>query len=95
MADNFTIGHKVLLRSKDDFLGNPVLAGEHQDFMVSPGFQGAAKTAMLHFTLTRDLNDGRSVLMIQGAKLFLEELMNLGNPTLPREQPKTKMLDPV
>jgi len=63
--------------------------------MASPDFQAACQAALLHYTERLDMNDGKSILMLRGAKEFLTELLNIGNSNKPAFNIAEDQLDPV
>lgn len=73
-----------LLSPKSDFLEDEKRAGEWQDIAMSPLFKDAAKHALLAYelSLTESYSEGPALavagLRLQGARGFLEILMNIG-----------------
>lgn len=73
------------LSPKVDFLRDSKAADAHQEAMMNPAFRKACEVAMLEmiYRLTTDKNPAQHSLVglqIAGARFFVKELLNLGQP---------------
>ena len=91
----------IILSPKSDFLSDAKKAGELMDITMSPLFKEAAKAALLQYSLrlSKKNTEGPTLavvgLRMQGAQEVLEELMNLGRPSLPSMEEDDGQLDSV
>lgn len=90
-----------LLSPKSDFLKDEKRAGAWQDVVANPLFNEAVKHALLSYQmeLTKSDSEGPNLavvgLRMQGARQFLEHLMNLGLLTKLPSNTETDTLEPV
>jgi hypothetical protein len=89
------------LTPKAEFLADAKRAGAHQDMVLSPEFKKALEIALLQYAMNLggDTADQQRLitvgLRLEGAKGFIEELLNLGNRTKPIYQKDPAELEPV
>lgn len=92
---------KALLLPKADFLADAPRAGRHQDLMATPEIREALKIALLHYAmkLGGESADAQQLvtvgLRLEGAKGFISELLNLGQPVKQTDHPSDDQLEPV
>lgn len=86
---------------KAEFLGDPKRADAHQEIVLSPAFKKAIEIALLQYAMNLggDTADQQRLitvgLRLEGAKGFIDELLNLGNATKPIYQRDESELEPV
>lgn len=92
---------RLSITPKGSFLSDSKRAGAHQDVVAAPQFRQAVEIALLSYALKLGgaSADAQSLvtvgLRLEGARGVLEELMNLGNPDVPKAAPQTQELDPI
>lgn len=86
---------------KAEFLRDEKRAGQHQDIVLNPEFKKAIEIALLQYAMnlggdTADLTRLSTIgLRLEGAKGFIDELLNLGNRTKPAFAVDPTELTPV
>ena len=84
-----------LLQPKRDFLSNAQRASNHEDLILSPAFKEAVQAAMLHYISRLPMSNAADAFKVQGAREFAEELMNIGNETVPQTRNTPDLLTPT
>lgn len=79
--------YKTKISPKSDFLSDPARAGRHQDIVLSPEFKAAVQVAYTEYAIGLTFSDANAQvatvgLKLEGARAVLNELLNLGVPTL-------------
>lgn len=90
--------YKTKISPKADFLSDPARAGRHQDVVMNPEFKQAVQIAFAEYavqvsgidTTPQQVTVG---LKLDGARAVLNELLNLGIPSLPDYKPNHDNLD--
>lgn len=89
------------LSPKAEFLGDPKRADAHQETVLNPEFKKAIEIALLQYAMNlggTGVDSQQLVtvgLRLEGAKGFIDELLNLGNKTKPIYQRDETELEPV
>lgn len=80
---------------KESFLSDKTRADRHNETVLNPSFRVACETAFASYLIKQSGSDPRVAPILEGARGVLDELLNLGLPSVPLAPQESKSLRAV